>query len=305
MTCFYPLDGWRSAVRSETGRRRIVFSIKDGLVDRPVSVPCGQCIGCRLERSRQWAVRCMHEASLHSDNCFLTLTFDDVHLPHDRSLDVGIFQRFMKRLRKRCGAGIRFYHCGEYGERYGRPHYHALIFNFDFHDKKIHSVRGGNSIYVSELLADLWPFGFAVIGDVSFQSSAYVARYIMKKITGDNAAEHYRLFCPETGEIFDRKPEYTTMSRRPGIGRLWLDQFGSEVLKHDSVIVNGVPARPPRFYDQVFEVEYPRDFALLKSRRAIEARKHASNCTDRRLRVREIVTTARVSNLIRPVDGVS
>lgn len=241
---------------------------------------------------------------MYDDNCFITLTYSDGFLPRDRSLDVSHYQRFMKRLRKRCGAGIRFYHCGEYGERFGRPHYHALLFNFDFPDKQVFSMKNGVPVYTSELLSELWPYGFAVIGSVTFQSAAYVARYIMKKITGDNAAEHYRLICDETGEVFDRKPEYTTMSRRPGIGRAWLDQFGKEVVTHDAVVVNGVECRPPRFYDQVFEIEYPTDFAWNKFRRKQGALKHRENNTSSRLRVREKVTIARASSLVRSIDEV-
>ena len=131
MPCFCPLEGWRSKDRSSTGKRKIVFNPRDALRDMPVTVPCGQCIGCRLERSRQWAVRCIHEASLHEDNCFITLTYDDAHLPTDLSLNVSHFQKFMKRLRKRFGEGIRFFHCGEYGENFGRPHYHACLFTSD------------------------------------------------------------------------------------------------------------------------------------------------------------------------------
>ena len=129
MPCFSPLDGYRSRTVNASGKRSIVFDIHEGFHDRPVSVPCGQCVGCRLEKSRQWAMRCVHEASLYDENCFITLTYDDEFLPVGGSLDKGAFPRFMKRLRKKFEPRrIRFYHAGEYGDRFGRPHYHALLF---------------------------------------------------------------------------------------------------------------------------------------------------------------------------------
>ena len=121
MACYTPLKGYRSTELTKNGKRKIVFNRNHGFADLPVTVPCGQCIGCRLERSRQWAIRCTHEASLWEKNCFITLTYNDENLPKDGSLDVTHFQKFMKRLRKKHGAGIRFYHCGEYGDKFGFP----------------------------------------------------------------------------------------------------------------------------------------------------------------------------------------
>ena len=201
MPCYHPLKGYKSKERNKSGKRSIVFNIKEGLYDQHVTVPCGQCIGCRLERSRQWAIRCSHEAQMHEKNCFITLTFSDEHLPEDRSVDVRHFQLFMKRLRKRYGDGIRFFHCGEYGDHFGRPHYHACIFNHDFEDKKIWKQSGsGEIIYRSASLEELWPYGYSSVGEVTFESAAYVARYITKKVTGDPAQEHYEYIDPKSGK---------------------------------------------------------------------------------------------------------
>lgn len=141
--------------------------VERGDIVGELSLPCGRCTGCRLERSRQWAVRCMHEASQHKKNCFITLTFDSEHCPKDMSLDYRVFQLFMKRFRKRVHPlSIRFYMCGEYGELFGRPHYHALIFGYDFPDKAYYAKSGaGEDIYISRVLSDLWPFGLATIGE--------------------------------------------------------------------------------------------------------------------------------------------
>jgi hypothetical protein len=143
VTCYKPLLGYRAAERNEQGKRPLVFNPSQGLVDMPIKVACGQCIGCRLERSRQWAIRCVHEASLHEHNSFITLTYNDENLPADGSLDVRHWQLFMKRLRKRHGSGIRYFHCGEYGSKHRRPHYHACLFGLDFPDKKLWMMRNG------------------------------------------------------------------------------------------------------------------------------------------------------------------
>lgn len=284
MPCYYPMKGWRSRERHPvTGKRKIVFNRNEGFVDLPVVIPCGQCVGCRLERSRQWAIRCVHEASLYDKNCFITLTYDDLHLPVGGSLDVSAFQKFMKRLRKRFGEGIRFFHCGEYGEKFGRPHFHACIFNFDFGDKVLWSVRNGCRLYLSADLVELWPFGFSTVGEVTFESAAYVARYVMKKITGDKADEHY--VNKLTGEI--REPEYVTMSRRPGIGKPWLEKFGSDVYPSDFVVIGGKKMRPPKYYDLSFEIEDPSMMAMIKAKRKRQVKENALNGTWERLRVRE------------------
>ncbi len=289
MPCFHPLEAWK------TRDGAIVFS-PGGAVGFSLQLPCGQCIGCRLERSRQWAMRCMHEASLFDDNCFITLTYSDEFLPSDGSLDKKHFQDFMKRLRSSFSERrIRYYHCGEYGSKFRRPHYHALLFNFDFVDKKLFSTSKGQRLYTSEVLEKLWRFGFGTVGAVTFESAAYTARYIMKKVTGDRAEEHY-VGCDEvTGTPVQLLPEYTTMSRRPGIGRAWYERFSNDVFPLDEVVLRGGRSmRPPRFYDCIYELQNPEDFARIKSERLSFSRK---DCTPERLRVREFCKIAEVSRL--------
>lgn len=209
-------------------------------------LPCGQCIGCRLERSRQWAVRIMHEASLYDANCFITLTYDDAHLPADGSLDRRAFPLFMRRLRK-TGVKARYYHCGEYGEQ-GRPHYHGCIFGYNFPDRVQWTTRNSLRVDRSATLERLWSMGISEIGSLTFESAAYVARYVTKKITGAKAASHYERVDPCSGELIQLEPEFGTMSNRPGIGAGWIDKFHAEVFPSDEVIVRGHAARPPRYY---------------------------------------------------------
>lgn len=265
----------------------------------PMTVPCGQCSACRLERSRQWAIRCVHEASLYDHNAFITLTYNDDHLPHDRSLNLKHAQDFLKRLRKRFGPGIRFYGCGEYGEQLGRPHYHMCLFNHDFHDKVLWKEERGVKLYRSEEIEKLWTYGYSTTGGVTFQSAAYVARYIMKKITGDIAADHYEYIDPETGEVFDRKPEYTHMSLKPGIGSRWINKYTSDVYPTDFVVLNGVKMKPPKYYDRSFEVMDPDAFHKVRSARLKSGKKREADNTPARLKVKEKVLNAKLSQLKR------
>lgn len=231
--------------------------------DKQLTVGCGKCLGCKLERSRQWAVRIMHEASLYEDNCLLTLTYDNEHLPERGSLDRAAFPKFMKRLRKEIEPRrVRFFHAGEYGSLFKRPHYHAIIFNFDFPDKYNYSVRGGFPVWRSASLEKLWPMGRSEIGSVTFESAAYVARYLVKT----EAQPHERLDL-ETGEVLHLTAEYCTMSRRPGIASAWVERFGGEVFAADSVIVRGRECKPPRFYDLQFELVEPGQMEFLREMR--------------------------------------
>ncbi len=301
MPCFRPLKATRSTNRfTDTGKGVLTFhKVWPPYAPDPIELPCGQCIGCRLERSRQWAIRCVHEASLHENNCFITLTYDQANLPDPPSLKFRHFQLFMKKLRKKYGSGIRFYHCGEYGEKMGRPHYHACLFNHDFEDKKLWQMRDDIPLFTSESLSGLWSLGFCSVGAVTFQSAAYVARYILKKMTGKTAEAQYAWTCPKTGQVHQRCPEYTTMSRRPGIGQGWLEKYSSDIYPRDQVILNGVPMKPPKYYDKQFEIADPEKYIDVRETRVRKARAHAENNTRERLEVRENVQTARLKQLKR------
>jgi hypothetical protein len=282
MACYKPLQGYRSRVANESGKFGIVFNVRDGDSSQMVEVPCGQCIGCRLERSRQWALRCIHEAQMHDKNCFITLTYRLENQPAHGSLELEDFQKFMKRLRhtvnRDYGKKIRYFMCGEYGENleyssngmFGHPHYHACIFGFDFPDKYLHSDRDGILLYRSPTLEELWPLGFSTIGEVTFESAAYTARYVMKKHLG-KSAEHAYTFCnASTKEEVQLTKEFTTMSRRPGIGKTWYDQFKND-LKKDFITVRGKKMKPPKYYDGLLEKEDIDAFEAIKEKRKLDA----------------------------------
>lgn len=289
-----------------TGKYSIVFTPKEGYRDMEIKIPCGNCIGCRLERSRQWAVRCLHEAQMHDANSFITLTFNPENLPEYGSLQKDIFTRFMKRFRRKLETyhafctldqkpikktrkkvkghqpyKIRYFHGAEYGDELMRPHHHVIIFGFDFPDKEEWKINGrkGIKLYRSKLLEELWvnpetneSLGYSSIGEATFDSMAYVARYCTKKINGKEADDHYN-----TGELITDsdgnescvylQPEYATFSKFPPLGKEYYDKYKEDMWATDSVTVNGFQVLPPKYYFKVLEKENPELAKEIKKKR--------------------------------------
>jgi len=287
LPCFFPLDAWQRKPGSKP-----VFKFRPGYAK--LILPCGQCTNCRLERSRQWAVRCVHEASLHDTNCFLTLTFADNPI----SLRKSTFQKFMKRFRKYLHPlKIKYFMCGEYGEQFTRPHFHACIFGWSPPDLELISVRDEVKLYKSQILADIWSHGFVTVGDVTFESAAYVARYVMKKVNGDLVQAHYE-YVDDYGEVIDRLPEYCDMSRRPAIAREWHDAYSTDLQK-DFVTVRGVKMRPPRYYDKLLHRHDPDKHAMVKESRKVKALQVASDNSPARLSVKRSIKERKLKKLTR------
>lgn len=335
MTCYHP---WEPGA---------ALGLRPGL-----RLPCGQCVGCRLRRSAEWATRCIHEARTHKFNSWITLTYDDEHLPskyftgiiHPRTgkkiysgtLYKPHMQRFFRKLRKtlsrkgerersnilymvesatpehsdhigaktrrllRLKPRLRYYYGGEYGEKYGRPHYHACLFGVEFNDKKYDSeTETGFKLYTSATLAELWPHGGHTIGDLNWETAAYTARYIMKKITGDKQKKHYEKICQETGEIINLTPEYNDMSRANAIGKKYYENYKNDFYKPDEsyCIVRGKKTRVPRYYDKLHARAHPEYMDTLKLSRFFKALEHKEDQTTARLLVREKVTLAQTKSL--------
>lgn len=308
MACDSPLKAFRSLERGEGGKPLVTFNPLKALnPTNPMLLPCGRCTGCRLERSRQWALRCVHESQLYQENCFITLTFADEHLPANYSVDVRDWQLFMKRLRKSLGSKkIRSFACGEYGDRNLRPHYHAILFNHDFNDKIFYKKTTQNlPLYTSQSLSALWPFGHCTVGAVTFESCAYVARYVMKKITGPDAAVHYTRQHPLTGETVQVAPEFVTQSRRPGLGAPWLERFKSDVYPGDYVVERGMRMQPPRFYDQKLteeeleDVKRERQLKRWRGNYVKHRRGSPKANTPERRHARAVIRDARIKSLQR------
>jgi len=264
MPCYRPLEGWRAVGGGFT------LDASLGERDRPLTVPCGYCMGCRLERSRVWAVRMMHETQMHDEAIFVTLSYDEDQILERGSLVPRDMTLFLKRLRKYVSPQkIRYYQCGEYGTQTQRPHHHLILWGWRPSDSQIHSGSGRDRLYTSLVLEKLWEKkGFAPFGEVTFESCAYCSRYITKKILGDRAEEHYRRVDPETGEIFSLVPEYSSMSN--GIGLAWIERYWRSVYAHDHVIMRGARMAPPRYYDTWLEKNQPDTWARIRAARSSE-----------------------------------
>ncbi|AGT39936.1 replication initiator [Marine gokushovirus] len=289
MACYHPLLAFRS-------EGKITFN-KPFPFAKGFNLPCGQCVGCRLEYSRQWAVRLVHENQMHKKSCFITLTFNQEELDkrsNPASVDVRDFQLFMKRLRKK-HKKIRFFHCGEYGEQNKRPHYHALIFGYEFPDRKLWTTRNKQKYYRSEELENmaLWPCcdRRSNIYKLCICSSLHY-----EKTKGKNAETHY--YNPQTGEVIE--PEYCTMSRKPGIGYEWFKQYKTDVYPNDYCVINGKKIRPPRYYDNLLSEEELEEIKNKRKENAPEVYAEYDERMDR-LFVQEQVKITQLQRLIRDI----
>lgn len=238
MACYHPIE----AYQDEPGAVPR-FNIPRGSGN--LVLPCGKCIGCKSAYATHWANRCTHETTRWENNCFLTLTYDDDHLPEDGALRRDHLQNFLKRLRKRAGDpasaidrdrkhSIRFFGCGEYGEQEGRPHYHLLLFNCNFADR----VRVHSRLTESALVAELWPYGSNRIGEATAAAANYIAQYSLKKQRTTNYISEDGVELP--------KP-FLRMSVRPAIGLAWLDQYEND-LEHGYLIAKQHKQGIPRYY---------------------------------------------------------
>lgn len=229
MTCYSPLYAYYSRRVNPTGKRSLVFNPREGLLDRPVDVPCGKCIGCKADQSLMWSIRAYHESLNHENNCFITLTYDDDHLPADRCIDKRHLQLFFKRLRKALAPNrIRYIACGEYGDATRRPHYHAILFGVDFLDYRKISI--GNTMYTHPTLEAAWGKGQVSIDAVTMASICYTCGYVLKKINGNDEA-------------------FSLMSRRPGIGKHWLNTHLDDLQRIGKIVIEGREYTiPPRYF---------------------------------------------------------
>lgn len=292
MSCYRPIQ----AERTLAGEIRL-WSRGDG---RHLELPCGRCIGCKLDRARAWSIRITHEATLYDSNVFATFTYDQDHAPASLSLEYDDFQSFMKRLRRRVAGvssapdgrkPIRFFVAGEYGGQTGRPHFHAILFNTAFRDRKEYV----NGTFRSELAEDVWRKGSVVLGSVNSRSAAYVAGYTVKKVYGPRAASHYEdVLDLRTGEVTGRRPEFVVMSRRPGIGAWFFQRYGPDMFPGDVAVQDARTWKVPRYYwDSYREEADPLLVEEIKERRYLKAAENVEESTPERRAVREVVVTRR------------
>lgn len=296
MACYHPLKAIVVPNQMTVNGKKVYHFIKPleehkYPADQIVQLPCGQCVGCRIQYSREWANRCMMELQYHESSYFVTLTYDDAHVPRSYYPDPNTgeaftsltlskrdFQLFMKRLRKKfCNQKIRFFMAGEYGSNTFRPHYHAIIFGLHLDDLQLYSKSPqGFCYYNSPSLQACWsdndgnPIGYAVVAEVTWETCAYTARYVMKKLNGKEANFY---------SDFNIQPEFTLMSRKPGIARQYYDDH-PDIYKKEYINVStekgGLKFKPPRYFDKLYDLENPEEMQAIKDIRqklAVEAQK--------------------------------
>lgn len=277
MSCLSPVPCWR-----RKDLNGITFSYSDAFTDLRMSVPCGKCVGCRKDRVTSWAMRIMHEYHTCGSGSFITLTYSDDNLPSDNNLDLRDFQLFLKRLRKaNPGNKIKYFHCGEYGSKYGRPHYHAILFGLDFPDRVVFSQTPNGPLYTSLYLERIWSKGFVTIADVTMKSASYVAGYVLKK------------FCTDLNED-GRIPEYHTVSR--GLGRSWIEKYSDDVLVHGYIVLpGGIKKAIPRYYMEILKTLDPERHEAILLKRKKYAILKKSDSTPERLATKRAVKEAQES----------
>lgn len=298
MTCYHPLHAFQDGVNLKSGKPNYKITsnkVKSVMFDPDtnhwymsedpnkylnneyIDIPCSKCIGCRLDYSRSWATRCMLEAQYFTRSMFLTITYDDVHVPHSSydvpetgeikdilTLSPRDFTLFMKRLRyyysEKFNKELRYFACGEYGSTSLRPHYHVIVFGLDLDDLiEVKKSRSGFPLYQSDLVDKAWNKGYVLLSDNNWQTAAYTARYIMKKQKGEDAYIY---------EEFNIEPEFVRMSRMPGIGRQYYDDHKHEIYKNDEIIFNdGMTVKPPKYFDDLYSKEYPELFEQVREKR--------------------------------------
>ncbi|QXN75026.1 replication initiator protein [Microvirus mar9] len=221
----------------------------------PLKVSCGKCLECMHQASTEWAFRILDECSLYEKNCFITLTYNNEHLPEYGEVSKREHQLFLKSLRKKISpVKIRFFVSGEYGKKRRRPHYHYIIFNW-FPDDAFYFKTDdkGNDLYRSPLLESIWDKGFSSVGNVTYDTALYAAKYL-QKYQFDRNTPKVLVGDPDTGcyEFRDMQKPFVLMSNRPGIG---YDAIYNhyDALQTNRIYHNGKFTKVPRYYLKVME----------------------------------------------------
>lgn len=238
-------------------------------------LPCGHCTGCKMQNASSWANRMEMELPYHENAWFLTLTYDNEHVPWSYNQGLGVnkktgeieienltlnyedMQKFWKRLRRyieyhKMGIGkLMYFQAGEYGGKTHRPHYHAIVYDLPIEQKdlKVYKKRNGSVYYNVEWLSKLWGMGHVVIAQAEWKAMAYTARYTTKKIYGHDAKRYYE----ELGVL----PERCMMSKNPAIGEKYYQDHKEEIYTKDEIqLKNGKRCKPPRYFDKLFDLEH-------------------------------------------------
>jgi len=249
--------------------RKSLAKLGRKVLDR-VRVPCGHCLGCRSDQARGWAVRLVHEGDVVSPAWFVSLTYSPDRVPENGSLDPRDPTLFLKRARHQVPSPISYYLCGEYGDRTARPHYHAILFGVPFHDREHLLDRNGAPVFRSDSLESWWGLGLCEFTGLTYGAARYVAGYVRKKVRQRDNPDHYTRVDPGTGELVEIEREYGRMSRRPAIGRRWIERYWRDVYPRDFVVMDGHELKPPRYYDKWMEQHHPDVMMAVKEQRLLD-----------------------------------
>lgn len=271
MSCLTPLTLYHSD-DSSTKKTRVVdefpnapnkkYTFNEEKGFSPISIPCGQCLGCRMDHSRDWALRCIHHSKQYTRNCFVTFTFSNENLKNRKSVDVRQFQLFMKRMRKKLTLEnrphVEYFHSTEYGEQRMRPHHHAILFNYYPPDAYPWEKKGPNIYYRSNELEELWQHqGHVVVGELTYDTAAYTAAYTFKKQRGKDYPEGI-------------SPEKMTCSQRIGVD--YFLKYKDDYCSLGHIIHNEKKYRIPRRYLKELQIVDEKSYLNLKQKRAENAR---------------------------------
>ncbi|AXQ65723.1 MAG: replication initiator protein [Microviridae sp.] len=302
MPCFHPLHGYKAPLNGKW-----ISEANAPLLHNwePLTIPCNKCTGCRTEHSRQWAMRLVHEKKHQEEveknrTVFITLTYNDDYLPQSGTLIKKDFQKFIKRLRHQLKKipgwqpPLRYYAAGEYGEKSSRPHYHAILYNCPLDRLQTFKKKGHKPLNTSKILSKAWSqyikptkenpkekfisMGFTSWGEVTFNSAAYVANYVQKKINGQQKDLHYKRHYDvnKNGEFImhskgkrtlQLQQEFALMSRKPGIASDWLTLHKDDVYPSDFITMNGIKMKPPKSYDRIYERTHKEEMDIIKELR--------------------------------------
>lgn len=299
MACFHPIE----AVQEGGGRLKVGNGTHDRVQGRPLWLPCQKCIGCKQVRARDWALRLQHEAQLHKHKQFITLTYNDEHysptlIPDDTT-------KFIHKLRAQIHRDnidrtknknterqkIKYYIAGEYGEQNDRPHYHMILFGYEFTDL----VKQDKTLYKSAKLEKIWGQGYCSVGEVNAQTCAYVTKYVTKIVNEGNVEKHYNVLDPRTGEIIQRHKEFARMSLKPAIGKRWIEKYWPEVYQSRDGITKpgGTTMPPPKYYDKYLKDKHNDLYEYKQKERYERSAKWTQDNAPDRLAARETCALAR------------
>jgi hypothetical protein len=326
MPCYSPLHGYQDVISGGW------ISKKGTNAHTPMTVACGQCLGCRLDKAQHWTARQCHEAAMWDHNRFITLTYrppstctdlqlqKGLHEPSDYSLHLTHMQKFLKRLRYHFkDRYIRYYGCGEYGEENHRPHYHANLFNMHFPDEQLLKKDELGSLFSSQLLDDIWGYGFTSVAEFTPETAGYVARYCLKKVTGIGSHDKYLRMDLDSGQYYWVMPEFQICSTtRPckehhpkyqkdcndcqgALGRQWYDQYKDDIYPSNQtpIVGTGVINGTPPYYDYLLKKEDENLLQKTVDKRREHVKKNPGEYTPERLKAKYHVRLAQINHLER------